>query len=127
MLNCSALCQIILIAKLLSAFTMGKRNGLSDFINMSSLKYDSKQKIIEGQIFSCCLAFQSPYLAVIPSYVLCVQEVVTHFYSKLLYKMGHYFLDIQYKNNSLKIAIRENNSYSTNIHKIYHISSDIPL
>ena len=72
---------------------MGKRNGLSDFINMSSLKYDSKQKIIEGQIFSCCLAFQSPYLAVIPSYVLCVQEVVTHFYSKLLYKMGHYFLD----------------------------------
>ena len=25
-----------------------------------------------------------------------VQEVVTHLYSKLLYKMGHYFLDIQY-------------------------------
>ena len=28
--------------------------------------------------------------------VLYVQEVVTHFYSKLLYKMGHYFLDTQY-------------------------------
>ena len=30
-------------------------------------------------------------------YVLCVQELVTHFiYSSYLYKMGHYFLDIQY-------------------------------
>ena len=28
--------------------------------------------------------------------ILCVQEVVTHLYSNLLYKMGHYFLDIQY-------------------------------
>ena len=25
-----------------------------------------------------------------------VQEVVTHLYSKLLYEMGHYFLDTQY-------------------------------
>ena len=25
-----------------------------------------------------------------------VQEVETHFYSNLLYKMGHYFVDIQY-------------------------------
>ena len=29
-------------------------------------------------------------------YVLYVQEVVTHFYSNLLYKMGHYFLDRRY-------------------------------
>ena len=28
--------------------------------------------------------------------LLYVQEVVTHFYSKLPYKMGHYFLDTQY-------------------------------
>ena len=25
-----------------------------------------------------------------------VQEVVVHFYSKLLHKIGHYFLDTQY-------------------------------
>ena len=30
--------------------------------------------------------------------LLCVEEVVTHFMSSnLLYKMGHYFLDILYK------------------------------
>ena len=29
--------------------------------------------------------------------LMCVQEVVTHFMQyKLLYKMGHYFLDTQY-------------------------------
>ena len=28
--------------------------------------------------------------------LLCVQEVVTHSHSILLYKMGHYFLDILY-------------------------------
>ena len=28
--------------------------------------------------------------------ILFVQEAVTHLYSILLYKMGHYFLDTQY-------------------------------
>ena len=29
--------------------------------------------------------------------ILYVKEVVTHFYGKLPYKMGHYFPDTQYK------------------------------
>ena len=29
--------------------------------------------------------------------ILYVKEVVTHFYGKLPYKMGHYFLDTLYK------------------------------
>ena len=31
-----------------------------------------------------------------PIVILYVQEVVTILYSKLLYKIGHYFLDIKY-------------------------------
>ena len=35
-------------------------------------------------------------------HILCVQELVTHFlFSKLLYKMGHHFLDTQYISSTL--------------------------
>ena len=33
--------------------------------------------------------------------ILSVQEVVTILYSKLLHKLGHYFLDIQYQKNGI--------------------------
>ena len=40
---------------------------------------------------------------------MCVQEVVTHFYiASLLYKMGHYFLDILY----ISVSFRNKNYFS---------------
>ena len=44
-------------------------------------------------ILGCKKVFFIEYKEV---FLLCVQEVVTHLYNKLLYKIGHHFLDILY-------------------------------
>ena len=43
----------------------------------------------------CRKMFQLVFNAVYSKQLLYVQEVVTHLYSNLQYKMGHYFLDTQ--------------------------------
>ena len=53
-------------------------------------------------------------------FILYVQEVVTHF-SKLLYKMGHYFLDTQYM-ILFPIAVWVHKRYS--LREIRHISTE---
>ena len=42
--------------------------------------------------------------------ILCVQEISTHLYSKLLHKMGHYFLDILYVEtvlSNMRLPVKE--------------------
>jgi len=50
--------------------------------------FQAKDKLCVEEIFSFLFGDS----------LLYVQEVVTHFYNKFLYKMGHYFLDIKYIN-----------------------------
>ena len=49
-----------------------------------------------------CFKFHNVHLLKI-FIVLSVQEVVTHFYCKLLFKMGNYFLDTQELPEKMKI------------------------
>ena len=78
------------------ALIVSKDNTANSTVSYALQEYLFKYGITRKVMHKCISTKWDTYDVILCSFVkvLSVQKVVPHFYSKLLYKMGNYFLDM---------------------------------